>query len=131
MNILFVCNGNVARSQEAELFFNAASKLNHAQSAGVNAKAGKPIDPLVVEAMQEVGYSMLNAVRKLASVELVNAADLVISFKPYDELPEMIQQHKNVRYWTTPDPQHRSIEFHREVRDQIRQKIDKLVAELG
>ena len=131
MNVLFVCNGNVARSQEAAIFFNDTSNLNYAQSAGVNVKAGKPIDPLVVSVMQELNYSMQDCYRKYADDSLINVADLVISFKPYSELPLALQSHPNIRYWDVADPQHQSIDFHREVRDSIKSKVDELVDEIG
>ncbi len=130
MNVLFVCNGNVARSQEAELFFNQLSKNNHAVSAGVDVKVGKPIDPIVVAVMDEAGYSMQDSVRKFADESLVDKANLVISFKPYDELPVILQKHENVRYWNVLDPQHQPIEFHREVRDQVKMLVEELVQEI-
>lgn len=133
MEILFVCNGNVARSQEAELFFNAlkTDSQSLAISAGVNAMPGKPIDPLVVEAMDELGYDVSNAQRKLIDENMVNSADLIVSFKPKDELPEYIQRHNNVRYWNVADPQHQPIEFHRRVRDNVMKSIEDLIKELG
>ncbi len=130
MNVLFICNGNVARSQEAAIFFNTKSRQSHAQSAGINVKIGKPLDPLVVLVMGEIGYSTDGAVRKIADIALLAAADLVISFKPHDELPETVQQHPNIHYWHVPDPQHQTIEFHRQVRDAIQSNVGKLVAEL-
>ena len=36
MKVLFVCNGNVGRSQAAEAYFNRLSKKNTAISAGIN-----------------------------------------------------------------------------------------------
>lgn len=131
MNVLFICNGNVARSQEAVIFFNNASKLNHAQSAGVNVKEGKPIDPLVISVMQELNYSMQDCYRKYADEKIIDDADLIISFKLYHELPVHVQSHSNVRYWEVADPQHQSIDFHREVRDSIKLMINELVSEIG
>lgn len=130
MNILFVCNGNVARSQEAEIFFNDLSKNSHALSAGVNVKLDKPIDPIVVTVMGEVGYSMKDCTRKFADESMIKEADLVISFKPHDELPVILQRHVNVRYWNVLDPQHQPIEFHREVRDQVRKLVKDLIEEI-
>jgi len=129
MNVLFICNGNVARSQEAELFFNTLSKKNHAQSAGINVEVGKPIDPLVTEVMDELGYSMEHAERKFADEALVDVADLIVSFKPFDELPDSIRQRENIRYWNVPDPQHQPTEFHRKVRDTIKRNVEELVKE--
>lgn len=133
MKILFVCNGNVARSQEAELFFDILKndEQSVAESAGINVKLGKPIDPLVIEVMNEIGYDISKAHRKFINEKMVENADLVISFKPKDELPEYLQSHKNIRYWNVVDPQHKPIEFHRQVRDSVRKKVEDLVEELN
>lgn len=130
MNILFICNGNVARSQEAEIFFNDLSKNSHAVSAGVNVNVGKPIDPMVVAVMDELGYSMKDCTRKFTDESMIDKAEMVISFKPYDELPFVLQKHANVRYWNVSDPQHQRIEFHREVRDQVKKLVGDLVQEI-
>lgn len=92
MKILFVCNGNVARSLEAELLFNAlkADSQSLAISGGVNVKICKPIDPLVVEVMNEFGYDISNAHRKFVDKYMAKSADLVVSFKPKHELPEYV-----------------------------------------
>ncbi len=131
MNILFICDGNVARSQEAELFVNKlAGNKTHAVSAGVNPKVGKPIDPLVIEAMKEVGYSMNACVRKPIDRAVVGNADMIVSFKPAEELPEFVRHHANVRYWSVADPAKQSLEFHRKVRDLIKSKVESLLAEI-
>jgi arsenate reductase len=132
MNVLFVCNGNVARSQEAELFFNTfkSDTGSAAKSGGINVKIGKPIDPTVIEVMNEAGYNISSAVRKVADEKLVDEADLIVSLKPKDELPTYIKNHRNVRYWTIADPQHQSTDFHRKVRDSVRNKVENLIMEL-
>ena len=59
--ILFICAGNVARSQMAEAFYNYFTDSLDAISAGVldftPAKYGHPI-PEVVEVMQEEGIDV-------------------------------------------------------------------------
>lgn len=130
MKYLFICNGNVARSQQAEVFFNALknSEADVAQSAGVDVVVGKPIAPDVVEVMREIGYEMPGAVRKLVTEDMANNADKIISFKPLDELPEYLQARKiDIEFWNVPDPRHQSIEFHRKVRDDIKDRVTKLV----
>lgn len=132
MNVLFVCNGNVARSQEAELFFNALKhdEKSFATSGGINVKLGKPIDPLVIEVMNEAGYDITGATRKFTTEEMAKAADLVVSFKPADELPDFLRNHTNIRHWSVDDPQAQPIDFHRQVRDEVRTYIVSLVEEL-
>jgi|GEM_PF-2384770 len=54
MNILFICDGNVARNQEAALFLNTMISTRHrATSAGMDPKIGKPIDPAVVQVISD------------------------------------------------------------------------------
>ncbi len=77
-----------------------------AESGGINVKPGKPIDPLVIEAMNEIGYDISKAQRKFVNKKMVENADLVISFKPKDELPEYLQRRKSIRYWNIVDPQY-------------------------
>lgn len=129
MNILFVCNGNVARSQEAEAFFNAtkSNPQDIGASGGINTKLNKPIDPLVVEVMAEVGYDLSSAQRKFVSEAMAQIADKIISFKPVEELPDFIKGHSNIEHWPVPDPQHQPIEFHRQVRDDIRSRVASLL----
>lgn len=102
-----------------------------AESGGINVKLGKPIDPLVIEVMTEIGYDVSKAQRKFVDERMVENADLVISFKPKYELPEYLQSHENIRYWNVVDPQHQSIEFHRQVRDSVLKKTEDLVRELN
>ena len=137
MHVLFVCNENVARSQEAEKFFvSSAAELSPgsdrytAASAGVDVRVGRSLDPLVVEVMREVGYEMDHAFRKVITTSMVDEADLVISFKPRDELPAFVNNAKAFRYWPVPDPRGQSLEFHRENRDRIAKLVGELVSEL-
>ena len=132
MNYLFICNGNVARSQEAERFFNAkkTSETDTAQSAGINVKLGKPIDPSVVEVMNEIGYDVSGAERKFVTEDMATVADRIVSFKPVEELPDYLQARKeDIELWEVPDPQHQSIEFHRRVRDDIATRVLALVSD--
>ena len=132
MNILFVCNGNVARSQEAEIFFNTLrhDEQSMARSCGINIKPGKPIDPLVVEVMGEIGYDTSSAWRKEIDETMVAGTDLIISFKPKAELPEYIRRCSNVRYWDIADPRQQPIEFFREIRDSVKKNVEELINEL-
>lgn len=133
MNVLFVCNGNVARSQEAETFYNSMIKdeSSKAVSAGINVKVGKPIDPLVVQVMQELGYDLSAAKRKFVESSVAEKVDIIVSFKPKNELPEYLSKNPKVRYWIVADPQHQSVEFHRGVRDEVKARVETLIDELS
>lgn len=131
MKILFICDGNVARSQEAELFVNSLSDGQHqATSAGINPRIGKPIDPLVIQVMNEIGYSMNGNVRKLFNEGMASDVDVVVSFVSASELPGFIRNISDVRYWDVQDPKGESLDFHRKTRDLIKSKVESLLAEI-
>lgn len=130
MNILYICNGNVARSQEAELFTNTPTQgKHHAQSAGIEPRIGPPIDPMVVKVMREAGFDMNSAFRKPIDKDVGTTADVIASFKPVNELPHFMRSLPNLRYWDVADPRGESIEFHRKTRDIIRSKVELLLGE--
>ena len=129
-SILYICDGNVARSQEAEILTNVLGKGEYtASSAGTDPKIDKPIDPVVIAVMRELGYDMTKSFRKPIDEQMVNKADLIVSFKNADELPESVRSRKNVRYWTIADPRGQSIEVHRETRDIIKAGVEALLKE--
>ncbi len=127
--ILFVCVENAGRSQMAEGFFKKyAPKGFQVQSAGT--KPVRQINPLVVEAMREVGIDISNQKSKEISDEMMRSSDPILnmgcidkSFCPTLFLPKVIE-------WNLPDPKGKSIEEIREIRDEIEKRVKKLVAEI-
>lgn len=113
------------------MFFNAlkTAESDTAQSAGVDVIVGKPIAPDVIEVMKEIGYEMSGAIRKFVTEDMVNNADKIISFKSLDELPSYLQERRtDIEFWDLPDPRHQSTEFHRNVRDDIKIRVAKLLS---
>ena len=100
MRILYVCNGNVARSHEAEYFTRMLAKGQHqAVSAGLDPIIGKSMDSPVVEVMCEAGCDTSSAYRKLLTKAMVDDADAIVSFKALHELPEFVTGKPNVRFF--------------------------------
>lgn len=59
IRVLFICGHNSGRSQIAEALLNdMAGDRIHVESAGLEPK---PINPLVIEVMQEIGYDLSEA----------------------------------------------------------------------
>jgi protein-tyrosine-phosphatase len=105
MNILFICNGDVARSQEAEAFVNNLSLAHEAKSAGIEVMLNKPIDPMVIEVMADCNINMEGHFRKFIDIDLVNWADLIVSFVEKSILPEYVKD-KSIIFWKIEDPRH-------------------------
>ena len=127
--VLFVCVENAGRSQMAEGFFKKyAPKGFKVQSAGT--KPVSQINPIVVEAMREVGIDISNQKSKEITEEMMHNSDSIVnmgcmdkSFCPTLFLPKVIE-------WNLPDPKGKSIEKVREIRDEIEERIKDLVAEI-
>ena len=126
--VLFVCVENAGRSQIAEGFFKKyAPKGFQVQSAGT--KPVSQINPIVVEAMREVGIDISHQKSKEISDEMMRSSDPILnmgcmdkSFCPTLFLSKVIE-------WNLPDPKGKSIEKLREIRDEIEERVKELVAE--
>ncbi|MFN2590628.1 MAG: low molecular weight phosphatase family protein [Actinomycetota bacterium] len=123
--LLFVCVHNAGRSVMAEAFARAAGA--DARSAGTVPQE-RP-HPEVVDAMQEVGIDVSSHRGVLLSDELVEWADRVITMGcavDADACPAI--RYAGVEDWGLDDPKGRSRDEVRTVRDEIRERVDALVA---
>lgn len=125
--VLFICVENACRSQMAEAFFNQMSKTARASSAGT--KPAPSVNPLAVQVMKEIGIDLANAKPKLLTLEILDAADKVITMgcAVGDVCPGAVVETED---WGIEDPTGKSIEKFREVRDVIRRKVEQLVSDL-
>ena len=126
--VLFVCVENAGRSQMAEGFFKKyAPKGFTPLSAGTN--PAYHINPVVVEAMKEVGIDISKQKSKELTDEMIRESAKVVNmgcmdknFCPTIWLPKVIE-------WNLEDPKGKSIEEIRQIRDEIEKKVKEIVAE--
>jgi len=126
--VLFVCVHNAGRSQIAAILTSAMSGGKvEVRSAG-SAPAAE-INPRVVEAMAELGMDLAHEFPKPLTDDLVRAADVVITMGCGDACP----LHPGKRYldWDVTDPAGQDLEAVRAIRDEIRDLVGILLAELG
>ncbi len=131
--VLFICAGNVARSQMAEAFYNKFTNSSNAISAGIldftPAKYGHPIAE-VVKIMSEEGIDISQKKVKTVTVDMVTNVDQIYVLCPEEKIPEFITKNNNVKYWNIEDPFDSSFENFRVVRNKIKEKIEKLLQNL-
>lgn len=129
MNVLFVCRGNVGRSQMAEGFFRHYYPEHEVKSCGTSALkyvSNKIGDFWYISpCMKEKGIDISEQRPKQISPELTNNADIIVTMSQ-EELPSYVEMSK-VTAWQVPDPASRDFNFHRGVRD----SIDSLVKGLS
>ena len=82
LTVLFVCTGNTCRSPIADQIFNEQARdlSAHAFSAGLDAKAGSPINPQAADALTRLGYNPTEHSSTLVSTEAVEEADVILTF---------------------------------------------------
>ena len=125
--VLFVCVGNQGRSVIAErLFRRAAAGRHEARSAGSN--PGAAVHAQVLAALAEIGIDVSDdhVPRKLDD-EVVEWADVIVA--TCDDACPVIPGKRYVS-WQLPDPKQEPLERVREIRDEVAQLVDQLVAEL-
>jgi protein-tyrosine-phosphatase len=125
--VLFVCVHNAGRSQMAAglLKLRSGGRIN-VRSAG--SAPGEEINPAAIAALEEVGVDMSEEFPKPLTDEVVRAADVVITMGCGDACP--IYPGKKYEDWELDDPAGQDLETVRRIRDEIDQRVQKLVAEL-
>ncbi|MGZ5548511.1 MAG: arsenate-mycothiol transferase ArsC, partial [Nitrososphaeraceae archaeon] len=88
------------------------------------------INPIVVEAMKEVGIDISKQKSKELTDEMIRDSDSVVNMGCMDKnfyhkiwLPQVIE-------WNLEDPKGKSIEKVREIRDEIEKRVKEVVAEI-
>ena len=129
-HVLFVCLHNAGRSQMSRaLFDDAAAGLHSSDSAGSIADPEGSVHTEVVAVMNELGIDLSSRRPKRLSRVLAEQADVVVTMGCGDSCPYI----PGKRYidWELPDPKGRSVDDVRAIRDEIRARVEALVAELG
>ena len=124
--IIFACVHNAGRSQMSAALFNqfADPKLALAISAGT--QPVEHVHPVVVEAMLEVGIDLKAAKPKKLTAELAQDADMLITMGCGEDCPYVPGLRRDD--WPLPDPKDQGIESVRRTREEIRERVLKLLA---
>jgi arsenate reductase len=126
-SVLFVCVHNAGRSQMAAGFLIALSEDRvEVRSAGSAPADG--VNPAAVEAMREVGIDLVGQRPKILTVDAVRASDVVITMGCGDTCP--VFPGKRYLDWQLDDPAGQGVEAVRPIRDEIRTRVEALLAEL-
>lgn len=123
--IMFVCVHNAGRSQMAAGFMRElGGDRVEVLSAGSAPKDS--INPIAVEAMAEVGIDIANQQPKVLTPEAVQQSDVVITMGCGDACP--YYPGKRYEDWKLDDPAGQGIERVRVIRDEIKVKVEELLA---
>jgi len=126
--VLFVCVHNAGRSQMAAGYLqHLAGDRIEVLSAG--SAPADHVNPAAVAAMAEDGVDITAGEPKLLTTEAVQESDVVITMGCGDACP--IFPGKRYEDWQLDDPAGQGVDAVRPIRDEIKARIEALIAEIA
>lgn len=126
--VLFVCVHNAGRSQMAAAWLRTLSGGAVDVYSGGSMPASE-VNPAAAAAMREVGIDITDQQPRRFSADDVQAADVVVTMGCGDTCP--IFPGKRYEDWALDDPAGLGVEAVRPIRDEIRRRVEALLADLG
>lgn len=126
--VLFICQHNAGRSQlGAHLLEHIAPDRFRADSAGLS--PADEINPVVAEALHELGIDTSAARPRRVTEADMSAADIVVTMKPGLPLPGSVAG--RLVEWEFPNPKSWDIDGVRGLRDDILRAVRALAVDSG
>ncbi len=123
--VIFACVHNAGRSQMAAAFFNALADPARAEATSAGTQPGERVHPEVVDVMREVGIDLTARRPQRLTEELARTASLLVTMGCGDECPCIPGLRRDD--WPLRDPKGLPIDHVRQIRDDVRQRVARLV----
>ena len=123
--VLFACVHNAGRSQMAAAWFNALANPEVAQAISAGTEPGPRVHPEVLEAMKEVGIDLSTVRPTLLTHELAASSSLLVTMGCGEKCPVVPGLRRDD--WPLEDPKGKPVERVREIRDDVRARIEALI----
>ncbi|MBI2682532.1 MAG: arsenate reductase ArsC [Acidobacteriales bacterium] len=125
--VIFACVHNAGRSQMAAAFFNAMADASKAQAISAGTHPAEHVHPVVLETMREAGIDLSAARPQKLTDELARGASLLVTMGCGEQCPLVPGLERDD--WPLPDPKGQPPERVREIREEIRERVKRLVSE--
>lgn len=126
LKVIFACVHNAGRSQMAAAFFNQLSNPQKAKAISAGTEPGQRVHPEVLATMQEIGIDLSHAKPQKLTEELAKDAQLLITMGCGDKCPYVPGLRRDD--WPLRDPKGLPTEEVRTIRDEVRARIESLIA---
>ncbi len=127
--ILFACVHNAGRSQIAAALFNALADPQKARAVSAGTQPGDRVHDVVVDAMREDGIDLGTAAPRLLTPELAGHATWLITMGCGDACPVVPGLRRDD--WPLDDPKGQALDRVRQIRDDIRRRVETFILDQG
>jgi arsenate reductase (thioredoxin) len=128
--VLFVCVGNAGRSQMAEAFFNQMAK-GKALALSAGTQPTDKVNPVVIEAMREIGIDISANKPKALTLEMIEKADRMITMGCGADAGGLCPaSFVETEHWALLDPKGKIIDDVMKIRAEIKRRVSILLSEI-
>jgi arsenate reductase len=127
--VIFACVHNAGRSQMAAAWLNKLASAGRVEAISAGTQPASHVHPEVLTAMREVGVDLSAAKPQLLTAELLENATHLVTMGCGEQCP-VAPRHVTRMDWPLPDPKGQPIEQVRVIREEIRARVEALLAQL-
>ncbi len=127
--VVFACVHSAGRSQMAQAFFNALVSPGVAEAVAAGTEPAERVHPEVQEVMSEAGLDLSHVKPQRLTGDLAKGASLLVTMGCGENCPYV--PGLRVIDWPLSDPKGQGPEAVRRIRDEIRGRVQALLAEEG
>jgi arsenate reductase len=113
----------------AAAWFNAMADSSQAVAESAGTQPAEHVHPEVIAVMKEVGIDLGSICPQLLTDALTRTADLLVTMGCGESCPVVVGVER--QDWPMSDPKGQSLDAVREIRDEIRRRVAKLLASRG
>ncbi len=127
--VIFACVHNAGRSQMAAALFDALADPARARAESAGTQPAERVHPEVVAAMREIGIDLAAARPRLLDDALARSASLLVTMGCGEACPYVPGLERDD--WPLEDPKGKPPDRVRAIRDEIRARVERLLAARG
>jgi arsenate reductase (thioredoxin) len=127
--VIFACIHNAGRSQMAAAWFNRLADPSKAHAISAGTEPGLRVHPEVLEVMCEIGIDLSAVAPQKLTDELASGAHMLITMGCGEACPVVPGLRRDD--WPLEDPKGKPIEQVRALRDEVKVRVEALVAAEG
>lgn len=128
--VVFACVHNAGRSQMAAALLTLLTDPTKVRGVSAGTQPGARVHPEVLVAMRELGVDLEGVQPQLLTAAMVAASGFLITMGCGEACPVAPPSVQRLD-WPLEDPKGKTMERVREIRDEVRQHVEALIAAQG